>query len=439
MRQFADYGEALAVYEGQGEFRTGQYGPTACRFVAGQFSDGAVVVQCRFEVEDYALAFQRLYTGSTQLELRGHDESSREVRVTGDAMAVHSTQQSGSVEVIFILHARGRLEVGTLERNRRLQLMFQITNLEIFRANTEVKLSNYSVRIEKLPDHESRLRKLKAQAGVDVTCRIVMCVADSSALEEAKEVVHRLCRLLTLATGTLVSAINVEVTDVDNDLSCVEHWPRVVRRFTPDPLIDNRTPSEISRFLESTYERYHELETAFGLNSVVSSFVDVRASGFIETRGLALVAEVDSLANRFAQMTDSSNRIDEELFRDRFPALRIGLVTLLAEHFPDLPNKEIEAIAETAKGMYRRSFSSKLSAVCRHFRVPTNSRERTEFVLSRNELVHNARFRKALPSLEFRHMIHFFDKLLLSILNYNGWYINAVTFEREQFIQKELT
>ena len=87
----------------------------------------------------------------------------------------------------------------------------------------------------------------------------------------------------------------------------------------------------------------------------------------------------------------------------------------------------------------------------RDFQIPISESDISDFKASRDRLVHYAEFATQNPAsnlnwrqatafqnllnpavTELQWMTYFMDRLLLSMLGYQGYFINAVTFEREE-------
>ncbi len=454
MVKMSTFGNLLRRYEGSGSFyrHDPNDGVFKCDFEAAQFKDGAVIIICTVLSNEGRADNPPL--GSDLLHLIGSTRDGARLEVEGEAILSRSTSNFnlGTMQLTFILSGSGRLRVGQLSWQNQAEARFGLTNLEYLGTESQqvsetqrrrgllpLEINNVKIALHKVPDYEERVEILKTQAGIDVTCEARLNVYDPSSFEESRRVIDNLCKLLTIATGTLISWICVDVVSEHNSVLFTEHHPAVTRRYTGAALIDPRKPGDLKLFIESTYLRYTELEPTYQLSKAISAYVDARASGFLETRALVLTTLVDYLTGILANKEGKTLILPADQFESKFDELCKRIAAQIKETFPNMAMEQVRSMAVKSKGFNYRAYKNKLRLLKRRFKIPLREEEIDDFGESRNHLVHYMRFQSNDPfefRLEFRRMLHLLDRILLSMLGYEGYYLNACTFEREALHRK---
>ena len=110
-----------------------------------------------------------------------------------------------------------------------------------------------------------------------------------------------LCSVLSLAQGTLVNWIFCEQRDAAGRPLFAVHYPAVTRPYNGAlPLIDPRIDEEMPAFVESVFARFRNLKVSYRLDAITRAWVDVRTTGFLETRCLQLLSAMEFVIGRNA-------------------------------------------------------------------------------------------------------------------------------------------
>jgi hypothetical protein len=295
-------------------------------------------------------------------------------------------------------------------------------------ASLTLALPHDTVTIEQVRDYEEIERQLRGRHGVRVTAEA--CVPRSIAFDTARNLVVDLCSVLSLAQGTLVSWIFCEQRDAEGNTVFAVHYPAITRSYNGAlPLMDPRCPKEMPAFVEGVFGRFRELKDPYRLGATVSACVDVRTTGFLETRCLQLLSVMEFVIGRNAVLEGREFIMDDESFRKRLGALKRAVREILCLAFPSLGRQGANRMTEHLRGLNFTTFKHRLRGAANRVGVLLDQEKVEALAVTRNELVHRGSFSTDSPMKEFQRVQSVLDELLLGLLGYRG-YIDAKTFER---------
>jgi len=127
-------------------------------------------------------------------------------------------------------------------------------------------------------------------------------------------------------------------------------WP-----FSSLTLIDCRNPHDTPTFIEKVYPYYLKFRDTYNLDIAIEQCLDAkRETAYLETRGLAAVALIDSLQQLYA----SGHRLTEIVkgFSKRKYRLREYLKNFITSTFPDIQSGELGEVLQKVPELNRRSF-----------------------------------------------------------------------------------
>jgi hypothetical protein len=243
----------------------------------------------------------------------------------------------------------------------------------------------------------------------------------------------KLCHLLSIARGTRVNWIFYTALNIKGGLIYSEHQPRITRPYTPNSPIHPEGIEDTKSFVEVAYKGYDEIDSIYQGNRIVNLYTQTRLeSAFIETRGLILVSLVDHILGVFAKGKEHETIMDPQLFSGRNKKkLRRRIGDVVQEIFPDLDKNQIKEMKYKTAGFNYRSLNSKFTDIINEYDAPINDEEVRAFVKIRNDLVHQATFTENEAASEYFQILNMLDRLLLSMLGYEGYYLNVTNNERE--------
>lgn len=433
------WGEVLRQYNGTGNIQFGNQSHE-CAFEAAQFRDSEMRLRCVLDSsEGLQASIENRKTG--QIHLSGQLDDNKPFISEGPAINIRSSMRfPGSSELVFAPHSHSTIRVGDLSWNGKAELRFALTNFLFIGTELDehqkltilpLTIRGTTVTIAKTADYADRLASIEAKHAIDVTCEARLSVENPDEIDKAKSLIADLCELLTFARGTLISSPYFDVVSSDDTVVYSEHRSAITRPYVTDPVIDPRTIEDTKTFVESVYDRYVELEAIYQLVKVVHIFVDVRHSGFIETRGLALIGIFEHLVEIFVGQNGCDTIIDAPTLKQRRKELKDQTAELVGKLFPTLNDEQLGEVVGRMLDFNNCPLRNKLASLIAHFRVPIADGEIDTFIKTRNRLVHTLAFGTAEPAAEFRKMIELLDKLLLRMFGYEGYYINAETKERQ--------
>jgi hypothetical protein len=158
--------------------------------------------------------------------------------------------------------------------------------------------------------------------------------------------------------------------------------------------------------------------------------MDVRTTGFLETRCLQLLSIMEFVIGRNAVLEGREFIMADETFQKRLGSLKRAISELLCLAFPSLAMQDANRMTEHLRGLNVTTFKRRLRGALKSFGVQLDQAHVEALAETRNELVHRAAFATDKPMKEFQRVQAVLDRLLLGLLEYRGPYIDAKTFER---------
>jgi hypothetical protein len=276
------------------------------------------------------------------------------------------------------------------------RLRFYLMNLEFMGAKPleiepghqtlgllPIVLRDTALVLRKATNYEQTLTQLKQNKGYAITCTAEFDVDSENDVASKIEISNTVSALLTLAAGTRISCPYFQLFTATGELIKTAHSPVISRSYSPLPLIDPREKDDLGLFLETSYSQYQTLKATYDMHKVVNFYTEARRGEvFLEGRGLILSALIDYLTQRYGGK--------KVRFCDRMKRFRSEYKTNVFDEYI------------------------------------------TVFVNSRNLLAHTLGFSGSDYVAECMAMVHFVDRMLLSMLGYEGYYINWTNRIREK-------
>ena len=417
--------------------------PVACECIATQEHDGTVTLECVSPPDSPVPSHWMKAFFGEPLEatlFKGSLKNGLPIEAEGTLLGrPGGWNRDRGTAATFGLTGNSRLTVG--RPDDAAEWRFAITNL-LFAvpagrpprpgAASEsllLALPAGTVTIAQLPDYDDIKRELRGRHAVQVTSEA--CVPRSLPLDEARNLVSDLCSVLSLAEGTLVNWIFCEQRDADGKQLFAVHHPAITRPYNGAlPLIDPRRPAEMPAFVESVFGPFRDIEDSYRLGATVRALVDVRTTGFLETRCLQLLSVMEFVIGRNAVLNGREFVMADVAFKAKRESLTRTFSEVLRLAFGSLAKQAADEMAEHVQGLNYTSFRRRLRKAAASFGVRLEKSDVNGVAETRNELVHRASFVTDEPMKEFQRVQSVLDKLLLGLLGYRGPYIDAKTFER---------
>jgi len=413
MINWSDYGKLVAVYRGDGQLRFS--GDKAnCSFELVQFTNGNLFALCQVS--------KSIGLEQTPVELTGKTEDGRNLTFSGKLRITHLEADKIVVLGQFVTVSDG-LSAGAPNR-----FTFGVTNMFLPARQLSLEVGDHAIVIRRVSKHSEIVRAVKASNGTDVTCEILVQADSTSDREAIKKTIDDLCLLLTLAFGYRVAWLYYHLTTLEEQPIESFHGNAITGRFVCLPLIDVRSPPQITRFVEAAYEHLQKAEEYWELRKAVDAYTDAKAEGvFLEARALQLVVVMEHLRSRYLVQEQKTFILQPpEVFDRSIEPFRKAVLGILAYEYPDVDQDRLAMMASHVQGLNWYPFSCALSEICVSVGLSVNSRERRRFVNIRNGLVHQFAFPSdyGTPWDRFSFVMTFIGKVLLAILKYDGVYFD---------------
>ena len=164
------------------------------------------------------------------------------------------------------------------------------------RDRLQLEINGVRVELRRTPDYDAAEALLRATKGVAVTHTRRFL---SEVPRRPEAVVDRLCNLLTLATGTLVTW--TEHRRRRRQLTIERLRSAITRAFSPNRLISKNDPEGLKRFVSSASSVYDKIDGLLPVAKLAHAWSDVSAGAFLETRALNVCSTMDLMTNVIGQ------------------------------------------------------------------------------------------------------------------------------------------
>ncbi len=433
------YGEMLFSYQGSGQLRFFDNEVYECSFEAAQFADGTIRMKCQIKVN---WLFPPLESGN--IDFRGTTNDGKKLSIQGPAIiqnAYSSAGQEGRYsELLFITYGDAKMSFGEPTWENKFELRFGLTNFtfigdkftkedgQLNRNTLQLEIGDTAIIIRQLSDYKKRVALLEARSGISVTSEAILEIQDFDEIDSRKDLIQTLSDMLSLARGTSITSSYMKIF---NNETCiyVESWNHSKGGYSgARPIIDAESFVDTKKFIESTHNRFVDLSPVYNLVGIIQLLMTVRSKGFIEVQGITLGSLVDYITGKFTITKNEQYIIDDEIFTASKKDLRKAIIPIILDTFKEnIKKPQAEKMALKVNGFNYPDNKVKLSGFCKEFHAPIQEDEITNFVKNRDNLTHYVRFTTEDKFKDFFSMLHFVDKLLLSMLQYEGSYMNVTT------------
>jgi len=408
----AQYGTPTHTYTGSGTLRHDDGSRTPCEFEAGQLPHGDVIILTSTSAVQVAIAPAVQFVGTTS----GGDVVDARLDPLGiNILPRPGRRQTGSE----FAHRASKLRVSRPQTSPSHTLRYGLVNFRFsgtnqfiqheagtpIRGDRQLSLQlqrrrgSIDVVVEPIPDYHSVALRLTTLRDVALTCETVL---DSSTLPpavKADDVMSDLCLVMSLARGTLVQWVYRRELDATGHQCAITHVNHITRPFNSLAALDHRLPAraDTKRFMEGAYASLPQVSIKYAIRrGLISAYVDSRGEDdFLEFRGLKVAALAEMVK------TQGSTRKDGRSFHDR------------------------------------------LAVCCRRAGFHPTDADLSDFVESRNRLVHAGRFRSdpksrhttvrfQRPVDEYFFMISFLDRFFLKLFGYSGLFVEWAQFPNHE-------
>lgn len=441
------YNNYISRYRGKGYLILKDGYHADCTFDACQFTNGKIQILCKFISIDAGLMVYR----KSAIRFEGVTTEGSFIYGSGNMLYIKGemgTENSAtySISKLYITKNRNRMAN---------KIAFGLTNLELDGQKHKLQVgSNQNelskcVTIELVPikNYIKIINQLEALNGVNVTYQAIIGINNKEDSEIFEGIVDDLCYLLSVAQGTKIQWIYVNrILDEDCILSCL-HSNRRTKRYNPSTLIHSH---DIEKFIKCTYNSYKEKKIALKLDKgLIDAYLDAQSQeDYIETRAVKLAVTIEMLKATLIELPEfglEEHVLDNNYFKNQIaPELCDKFKEILTNKPPNNKSRkgdqtELDCLNQISC-INRISFRRILKKICKSI-CPKLNKDINRFVVSRNSLIHNARFHCQMVNPkcdnsekieEYFFLINFINILFLRLLGYTGNYYDYRDFHNIQ-------
>lgn len=253
----------------------------------------------------------------------------------------------------------------------------------------ELEVRGFRVLIEPVDNYLNVVARIMNGGGVEPTASVFVQSVDDKKLpfQCYTDFMDDLIYVFRLATGAGVEWYYGEALETGSEApkerlhKYATHGPfsSALRTLVPNPDFSGLAEA----FLDDS-ERDLDWDVAKGLiNAYVNACNDELP---LEQRGLLASTLIDLLVALYAETKGGGDIIPENEFEEVYATLKDAIDNT------DLCAEWKQHVANSLKGVYRRTFSQRLKLLVQGLQLPLNSNKRYRIVTVRNELVHRVTY-----------------------------------------------
>lgn len=502
MNGFRDYHKSIKTHFGSGQLILQGGDVMNCFFKFSQYADGSMRLDCSVPTngivqvspnrsgpisvgllgeftgmtdEGLGLEVTRAFVIGRRFSLESRRAENQNENGTEDAADDENSQRPMGAEAGVRMEFGLALSVVSAVVGKSGQLSFKhlrygLTNLsfepsefdsiapenESIRKAVQLPLEIEGLRLALRPvaNYDEVLAALAATHGVDVTCEAIVPVESLVGLSSPEELgevdnkINRLCTLLTLATGTRVRRYGLDFVGDNGEVVMSFLQQAVTSRFKPHPFPQPVAAENLKVFVEQAFPLLPQMEQLWGIEEVISSYIDAREGNLLTAIGVKLSVCMEILKAHFLKRSLSKDYVvPDKLFsralnkglREKLrQALRESLCEARTEAQKENFDDEfifnaVEAMIKAGKPkeLNRRPFSDVLGEMCESVGFEVSEDERNRFVRIRNFLVHEGTFPDTLgePHQQCQFLNDFVGGFLLAIFGVRSNEFDATVAE----------
>ena len=361
--------------------------------------------------------------------------------IKANCTMVRELNFSSSGEIKCTIMCKNVIFQKNIPENIKIKYRFKITNFkfigsQFYKVNEttqqkELKISINGIDffIRPVSDYKNIINDIEYTRNVAVTAELLV----DGSIENKDEIIYivnNICSLLSLAKGTKINWISYTIENNNGDVLEKYYSNRVTKSYSVLRLIGYENPSDLKKYLESTYANYINKLNDWKFNIIIEEFIDAaKEDDCLEFRGLKLAIIMEFILGKYKSLKNCEFYISEDEFDKKDIELRIK-EAIKYELSGVLTIKQINSLSIGIKGLNRRTFKESLEKLYEHLKLALSEEEKEKiesFKELRNNLVHRSDFQPFKESNSwdnYRFMLAFVSKIILGLLGYVGNYID---------------
>jgi len=427
-----DYGKITKKFKGEGILKNSSGENFKCSFVAQQFSNGNIFVECDIKESNGAAFFKEAFIFFSGIDiLEGKTNSQNKIIINGLSLLNSSSQKiTFRAKNIKVYYTKN------IDKADISKLKYGIVNFEFSRSEMVFEICDKKIYLKPAQKYQSLIRKIKNIRSIDLTCYVEADVNKNS-IEKTNDLIKKLCIFLTLANGNYVNYLFYEIYQEDTKLKAVYRNANT-KQFINLNLIPKKENTYIEDYINNKFSYFLDAlrnwkinagqETLLSLRNAILLFTDAKTSqDFLEARGLKLATAFEIIRDIYAKKYDKENIISENEF-----AIQSEFHELLNEKFrkeDNVTERDINRIACNIDCTNRYSFYTIIRNIYQELGMKFDENKARSFVDIRNKLVHEGSYLSDSTNFEtsfeqYSFMLTFVGEVFLTIINYRGKYID---------------
>jgi hypothetical protein len=437
MNSLNNYGTIAREYNGKGTLKFQNGNQLKCNFRIAQFIDGRIYALCKINVFHIDI-------DEEIIELNGETENGMNLIFNKNLSITNVENEVNKDEHCLKITLRGdKITTNNFSKDNRIKYFkFAITNFTIlgtetrieelpngkvnFSRQVELNLDGFDLVIRPIKNYNNIIKELRSSRYINITALIEVYVDSPTEKDKIEDIVDNLCWLLSLARGCKINWLYYDILTNEDETIGTFHKSGIIKKFGTLELIATNPGKDLKNFIKKTYPKLREIQKIWKIKKAIDGYTDAKAEDdFLEFRGLKLAVTMEYLKGIFLKKDDKQNIIDKNLFDNS--SLEGKIRRLLSEQFPEVESSKLDIMGSHIRGINRYSFKKALSFLCNYIGLNIERSKLTYFTKIRNELVHTASFHPNTSEYgenidQYFFMMTFVGKVLLAILEYDGYY-----------------
>ena len=263
------------------------------------------------------------------------------------------------------------------------------------RLSLKIDGQDVDPEIKPLPDYVQRVVTLWQTRAIIPTCELQISTVPDKSQEWPFDLAGRICRLLSVAAGTVIEWITAYGVNENNERTRCVHAARRTKPFCSLPVVPIRefgydaNTRMLQEFLQNGLEQ-SSARDRHRMNAVVAAYLDARLeSDFVEARGIKTVVVLEMLKNLFSEEYSSKewNKLMPKSLRKR-----ISVVVKNALKQSEIPAGPADAVQEMMGQLNRPPFKRLVAYMIEQLGLVEDESVVKAIILARNSLVHTGQF-----------------------------------------------
>jgi len=440
------YGKVIRKYKGKGKIVCPNGEEHSLEFKVAQLSDGKIIGF--FYTKNDAKLFVKIYQQMSSLsfgnyQLIGKINSGQLVKADIFIIGFNSDSETDkAVKKAIIQFTTSKLLIQFEKDNSKIkEYHFGITNFEFIGTDQTItpdgchhndkivmRLSSREIVVKQLRNYREILSEIKATQSTDVTSEIIVRHISGDNINKIQEIVEDLCSLLSLARGTYIDWIYIDVYLKDGRKTKQVLRDNYTRPYTGAHQLIRVLPlPDTKDFLVKCYENYKEHKNSRGLYPAIEFYVESKSLTILESKYVTAWLALEVLNSRCTKKRSIMSKGEFREIRKNILetanslSLKYDKKLLLETKVPDINRLPLAKSIENVLDVLSVD-SSKY-----------NIRHLNDL---RNKIVHEGSFGKENRSYypEYVELCGLFEHLILAVMKYDGYYIDCLdNYKRKKF------